>query len=491
MLPESIDRTPFGVTSWASDSSGFVYHRLKAGVPLDSLAKYMDSAAWYHRLRTDPGADIRLLAKGSSPVVAMTDVDSRFVQTEPGSSFAIGAVVSGVQNESALFISPVDAVIAGRPEWRPVCSASDKVTSGAGYRDEIYLLTHKDAPRFKVIKVSAAAPSVANARVVVPESASVIRDITAAKDGLYIHQLDAGLGGVRRLGWGSAITTIALPHPGTVSELYADTLHDGAWFLLAGWVRPPVLYYVNLNGVVTQTDIAPAPPIDVSPSVSFETFARAADGVQIQLSILYRKALKRDGAAPLILNADGSYGITQEPSFAARWLAFLDLGGVYAVAHVRGGGELGGDWHMAGYKATKFNTWRDMIASAEHLIAEGYTSKAKLGIIGGSAGGITVGRFMTERPDLAAVVFDQVGSSNQLRAEFSPNGPANIPEFGSVLSETGFKALYAMDAYQHVKDGVAYPSVFLTTGLNDPRVASWEPTKMAAASRRRHHRRTR
>jgi len=128
---------------------------------------------------------------------------------------------------------------------------------------------------------------------------------------------------------------------------------------------------------------------------------------------------------------------------------------------------------------------------AESLIAEGYTSKAKLGIIGGSAGGITVGRFMTERPDLAAVVFDQVGSSNQLRAEFSPNGPANIPEFGSVLSETGFKALYAMDAYQHVKDGVAYPSVFLTTGLNDPRVASWEPTKMAAASRRRHHRRTR
>jgi prolyl oligopeptidase len=169
-----------------------------------------------------------------------------------------------------------------------------------------------------------------------------------------------------------------------------------------------------------------------------------------------------------------------DPAFLARWLPLLDKGGVFAVGHVRGGGELGEDWHLAGKKLTKPNTWRDAIACAEYLIREGYTSKSKLGIDGGSAGGITVGRFMTERPDLAAVVIDQVGVSNATRGEFTPNGPPNIPEFGSVATEEGFKGLCEMDAMLHVKDGVKYPSVLLTTGLNDPRVASWEPTKMTA-----------
>jgi prolyl oligopeptidase len=121
-----------------------------------------------------------------------------------------------------------------------------------------------------------------------------------------------------------------------------------------------------------------------------------------------------------------------------------------------------------------------MIAAARYLIDARYTSSAKLGIIGGSAGGITVGRFMTEGPDLAAVVIDQVGVSNATRSEFSPNGPPNIPEFGTVTEPDGFKGLLEMDAYQHVRDGTAYPSVLLTTGLNDPRVSSWEPTKMTA-----------
>ena len=198
------------------------------------------------------------------------------------------------------------------------------------------------------------------------------------------------------------------------------------------------------------------------------------------LSIVYRRGLKRDGSAPLLLNAYGSYGITEDPAFVARWLPLLDLGGVFAVAHVRGGGELGKDWHLAGQKLTKPNTWRDMIACAQHLIVQRYTSSAKLAIIGGSAGGITVGRFLTERPDLAAVVISQVGMSNAMRSEFSPNGPPNVPEFGTVTDPEGFKALAEMDAYQHVREGTRYPSVMLTTGLNDPRVSSWEPTKMAA-----------
>jgi prolyl oligopeptidase len=150
------------------------------------------------------------------------------------------------------------------------------------------------------------------------------------------------------------------------------------------------------------------------------------------------------------------------------------------VCHVRGGGELGEAWRLAGKDASKPNTWHDLIACAEHLIARGITTRDKLFIIGGSAGGITMGRALTERPDLFAGVIDEVPSANPLRQEFSPNGPPNIPEFGTVTTETGFRNLRAMDSYQAVKNGTQYPAILITTGLNDPRVAPWEPGKLAA-----------
>ena len=478
-LPETIDRTEDGSPSWTDDGTGFFYNRLQQ-TPPDSLDKFKLSGAWFHRLHTDPASDVRVFAKDVSEGLEISDIDFPIVGLTPGSDIAVGLLISGVQNEITAYAASAAATIAGKPTWRQVCAPADKVTGLAVHRDHIFLMSHDGASRYKVLKTTAARPNVADATLVVPESASVIRGIAAARDAIYITDLNAGLGGIRRLGLDGTVTTIAMPFAGAIGGVFADTLHDGCWFELEGWVTPATVFRVDPDGRVTPTDLAPKPPVDVSPYTSEETFCTAADGVKVPLSIVYRKGLARDGSAPLLLDAYGAYGITEDPAFLVRYLPFLDLGGVYATAHVRGGGELGEDWHLAGKKATKPNTWRDMIAAAEHLIAERYTSKPKLAIIGGSAGGITVGRFMTERPDLAAVVIDAVGSSNALRAEFSPNGPPNIPEFGTVTVESDFKALFEMDAYQHVKDGVAYPSVLLTTGLNDPRVSSWEPTKMTA-----------
>ena len=207
---------------------------------------------------------------------------------------------------------------------------------------------------------------------------------------------------------------------------------------------------------------------------------KARDGVMVPLSILYAKNLKRDGKAPLLLDAYGAYGIDQDAGFIARALPWLDLGGVFAVAHVRGGGELGEAWHLAGKGLTKPNTWRDAIDCVEYLIADGWTGKGKIAVEGGSAGGIMVGRFLTERPDLVTVAISQVGVSNATRAEFSENGPDNVPEFGTVKDAGRLQGPLAMDAYQHVKDGTPYPAVLLTTGANDPRVAPWEAGKMTA-----------
>ena len=345
---------------------------------------------------------------------------------------------------------------------------------------DLYLLTHKDAPRYRVLKTTTADPAFANAKEAAPEAPSVVKSLAGARDGAYVQTLNGGVSGLYRLAPDGRKTEVKLPFEGSIAFIATDPLADGCWFQIEGWVRPPVLCHAAPDGTVTVTDIAPKPAIDVSPYDSVEVRVKARDGAMVPLSILYAKNLKRDGKAPLLLDAYGAYGLDQDAGFITRALPWLDLGGVFAVAHVRGGGELGEAWHLAGKGLTKPNTWRDAIDCAEYLIAEHWTGKGKIAVEGGSAGGIMVGRFLTERPDLVTVAISQVGVSNATRAEFSENGPDNVPEFGTVKDPDGFKGLLEMDAYQHVKDGAPYPAVLLTTGANDPRVAPWEAGKMTA-----------
>ncbi len=204
------------------------------------------------------------------------------------------------------------------------------------------------------------------------------------------------------------------------------------------------------------------------------------DGVEVPVSLIYDKNMKRDGSNPVMMYGYGSYGITISPFFSTIFLTWVSEGGVIAISHVRGGGELGDAWHKAGYKQTKPNTWKDFIATAEYLHKEKISSPEKTMIFGGSAGGILVGRAMTERPDLFGVAVPAVGAMNTVRSEFTPNGPVNVPEFGTVKDESEFKALYEMDSYLHVEDGVKYPATMITAGINDPRVVAWEPGKFAA-----------
>ncbi|MDD2705454.1 MAG: prolyl oligopeptidase family serine peptidase [Acidocella sp.] len=480
VLPEAIDRTTDASPGWLPDGSGFFYNRLQ-DVPPESVEYEQKSVCWLHILNTDPVGDIKILGQGLSPDVAVQDIDFPVVCTAPGAEIVVGVLEAGVQNELTLYAAKLADATAGKPVWVKICGPADAVTGFALRGDEIFLLTHKHAAHYRVLKTTAAKPGIATAVEVVPQGRAVIRDIVAAQDGLYVLELEDGLAGLRHLGTEGGLTKVKLPFAGAIDggTFYADTLHAGAWFLLEGWVRPAALCHAA-GGVAVQTDLAPLPPIDVSPYVSEEIFAMARDGVRVPLSIVYRKGLKHEGSAPLLLEAYGAYGISFDPYFVARWLPFLDLGGVFAVAHVRGGGELGEDWHIAGQKAEKFHSWQDTEDCALHLVQAGYTAHRRLAVMGESAGGITVGRLLTERPELAAVVISMVGVSDAMRSEFSPNGPPNIPEFGTVRTKTGFHDLLAMDAYQHVHDKVMYPSVLLTTGLNDPRVSSWEPTKMAA-----------
>ncbi len=204
------------------------------------------------------------------------------------------------------------------------------------------------------------------------------------------------------------------------------------------------------------------------------------DGTLVPFSIIHHKGLKLDGASSAILEGYGAYGISYTPRFDVRHsLALHDV--VLAYCHPRGGSEKGEAWYKAGYKTTKPNTWKDFISCAEYLVKKGYTRPAKLAGTGTSAGGILISRAVTERPDLFGAAVCNVGCANAMRLEFSPNGPVNTPEFGTVKDPVEAAALFEMDGVQHVEKGVKYPAVLGVAGWNDPRVPAWQPGKFIAA----------
>lgn len=489
-LAETIDRAEFGVSGWLPDGTAFLYNRLQKlapGAPPD--AKYMNNRMYLHRLGTDPAQDPAVFGAGVATGIAVAPTDIPIVATQAGLDYAAGLVIHGVQREATLYVVPLAALGqppgAGKPEapWQKVCDVDDQVTDLAAHGDTLFLLTHKDAPRFKVLRTSLSHPDLAHAEVVVPMGPAVLTGLNSAADALYVQQLDGGMGRLLRVPFsGGAPALLKLPFDGSVSPYPPDLRVPGVLLDLTSWVRGIRIYaYDPASGTMIDTKLRPAGPFDNPEDLeSEEVLAPSYDGTKVPLSIVHKKGLQLDGSHATVLNAYGAYGITSNPFFDPKLLAWLERDAVIAVCHVRGGGEYGQEWYMGGYKLTKPNTWRDMIACARYLVEKKYTSPAHLAPRGGSAGGITVGRTITEEPSLFGAAVIQVGALDTLRFEFSANGPPNVPEFGSVRTQEGFEDLFAMSSLAHVRDAVAYPAVLLTTGYNDPRVDSWEPGKMAA-----------
>jgi prolyl oligopeptidase len=490
-LPDAIDRTEFGGVAWRPDNNSFFYNRLQQlGDHSSPLDKYRDSKVYLHVLGQPVEKDAAIFGRGLFPAVEMAPDDEPFISTQPGCDFAIGSIQHGVQLEQTLYVAPIASLGAGADQksraasrWAKLCDTDAGVTDFTFNADNIYLLTHKDAARFKILRTALAHPQPSEKfEAVLPETPGVLKGLTIASDALYADELDGGVYHVMRVAPGATAERVPLPFEGSADIYPSDPRLPGITFTLTSWVRGARIEEFDPRAnQVTHTDIRPPGPFDnLEDLVSVEVEAKSYDGTMVALSIMMKKGTPLDGSRPVILSGYGSYGMTEDPGFSNSSLAWLERGGIEAVAHVRGGGERGEQWHLAGYKLTKPNTWRDLIACAEYLIDHKYTSSSHLGIVGGSAGGITIGRALTERPDLFAAAAPMVGVLNALRSENSPNGPPNIPEFGTATTQAGFEDLLAMDSYHHVRDGVAYPAVMLTTGMNDPRVSSWEPAKMAA-----------
>ncbi len=477
-LAERIANTESANPQWLDDGTGFFYNQLTAAV--GTPERYLDSQARFHKLGTDPGADAILMKRGLVAGVAYDRIQMPYVTTFPGSRHVL-LLLADVRPETRVFIAPLADAVANKASWTAVAGFEDEITGTEIDTDTLYLLANKGTPRGRVLKTSVTAPSVSGATEVVPQGPLVIESVTRAKDGLYLKIMDGGVSRLRRVGHDGRIVEIALPFDGTISALDATPHEDGALFSLQGWLTPPDFWSVDSQGRSTATGLTPKPPIDVSAYESKRLFATAQDGTKIPYSLIYRKGLALDGKTPAWISAYGSYGIAAyTPTFAGRTLALIDAGFIVGYANVRGGGEYGREWHKAGQLTNKPNTWRDLIAVCEDLCAKKYTSPARLAIGGRSAGGITMGRAITERPDLFAAVIDGVGWSNPLRYVAEQDSFGEEPEWGAISDEAGYRALKSIDSYHAVQDGVAYPAVLLTTGVTDPRVAPFHVGKMTA-----------
>lgn len=474
-----LDRARFGATAWSSDSKTVYFNRLaklKPGAP--GTDTYKNSTLYRWNLEDTP---VALLGSQVGHGPKFEPEVFPYLGLVPGATHAIAVSLNGVQNEWKAWIAPATEAASTHTAWQPLVDRKDDVTLIGMRGDEIFLLSHKDAPTFKVLQMNAGEALASAKTLIAAQPDRVIEGFYAASDALYVTARKGAYSQLLRVAAGSdKVEQVALPFEGHVGEAFSDPRKPGIVVGLSGWVtQPTYLRYDPPLRKFATLDIGHAGDMDATSFDVSDLEAKARDGVMVPLSLVQAKDAR--GPQITLVEAYGSYGISNLADFSTRRAAAMREGVNYAICHARGGGEKGEAWRLGGKDANKHNTWQDLIACGEDLIARGVTTKDKLFIIGGSAGGITMGRAMTERPDLFAGVIDMVPAANTLRMEFSPNGPPNIPEFGSVKTEQGFKNLYAMDSIQHVKPGVTYPAVMITTGLNDPRVSPWEPAKFAAA----------
>jgi prolyl oligopeptidase len=482
-LPDAIDRVYYGGPAWLPNNSGFFYTRLAPNSGANDLSRKI---LLLHKLGADPDREEPIVGTNVPSAIHVPASRNPWANTDPGSPYVVLGVDAGLSNDDiAAYVVPLDAVSGPKTNWMRVAAESDHVRSLAMHGSEVFLaVVNTDAPKGKVVMTSLESPDISRAPTVVPQGGAAIREIWAGADALYVLKVDGGPNRLARLPWDTQqVQDIPLPPSTGIKPSDFSTIASvpGAVMIAQSWTRSPaVTWYQPSKGALSDSGLQPPLPVDFSDIEVEEVSAPAPDGVAVPLSILHKRGIVLDGNHLTLLDGYGAYGDTRVPVFDRMRRVWFDQGGIYAMAHARGGGEFGESWHTDGMLAKKPNTVSDFIACAEFLLQKGYTSPRLLAGKGRSAGGIMIGGAVATRPDLFGAALITVGMTNALRFEQIPIGPFNTGEFGSAFSDDGFRMLLAIDAYQRVKDGVPYPAILISTGLKDARVSSWQPGKLAA-----------
>jgi prolyl oligopeptidase len=481
-LPVEIDRARFNADlAWHPDGRSFYYARIPAGN--EGVHRYANIRLYRHVLGRSAARDEIVFAPGVGGARDVPEFVQPSLHLPAESRYAYAIAREGVRRELAVHVTEQGDLAKGLPRWRKIVGIEDGVTAIEGWKDELFLLTHKGAPNLQVMRMKAT-DAFTSARAIVPEGDAVIQDMALAKDAVYLR---TAVGGVDRLEktpiglFGArARQFVRLPFDNAISQLVADPRVPGAIVRLQGWIEPPAILQVDVKGELRNTGLQPRPTVDFSAMDEVRLYAKSHDGASIPVTLVYKKTTTLNGRNPTLLVAYGSYGVTLAPTFDPASMAWLERGGIYAIAHVRGGGEHGLAWHMAGMRAQKTNTVLDFIAVAEFLSTYGFTGPGKLAAMGTGAGAIPAGVALARRPELFAAAVLRSPMLDMLRLEFTPNGPANLPEFGSSITPQGYAALRAISPLHQVRDAVAYPAVLLIAAPDDPLVALSQPGKMAA-----------
>ncbi len=483
LYPEVIDRCWYAEVSWL-DENRFLYLRWNSSDIYDK-ERLLNSKNFLHTVGRSPDNDREIFSKQKYPGLDIREEEYAMVHYDK-SSDRLFAIALTDDPRMKIFVAPASEIDSEIIQWQPLFTLQDEVYDFEPTKDSLFVYTPKNASNFKILKTTMVAPNLKNAEITVPESTEgKIVQFVLTSEGLFYTVSKNGVEQELYLlpkGRKKAVQ-IQLPKvAGTIVISSKGAAYPDLWVSISGWTTDYQRYRYStkeqeflLENLSSQTAYPEYADLIVE-----EIMVPSHDGIFVPLSLIHHKDLKKDGNNPVFFLGYGAYGMSIAPFFSSSYLLPTTKGAILAVAHVRGGGELGDHWHQAGRKTTKPNTWKDLIACAEYLVAEKYSAPKKMAIYSGSAGGILIGRAMTERPDLFAVAIPEVGCMNAMRMEFTPNGPPNISEFGTVKDSVECVALYEMDAYQHIVDGEKYPATLVTAGMNDPRVIIWEPAKFAA-----------
>ena len=476
-----------GLPAWLDDGSGFYYRQMR---PIDPdeppVDRYKRTPVKFHQLGTDSAHDPVFMSSEVNPTPGLTDVDGIYVFPVPETNINGLYISHGVDASFTFYFArDVDPLQPGNIDWINICTRADNVEDIDFHDGIVYLLSTRDAPRRKILYTSLKDFSKDRIQVLLPESERVLTDISILGGRLYVTGMEKGVDFLLNKDLGqkdSSFEELELPLIGQITMLNNDYRMEDPYISLTSWTQASAYYRYNpSSGSFELSQLRPLGPFD-SPEglITERKMVRSHDGVEVPLTIVRHESVELDGSNPTILYGYGAYGNSLRPSFGPMRLAWLERGGIFCVAHVRGGGELGKAWHEDGHLENKRNSWLDMNACAEYLMDNQYAGEGTVAASGGSMGGVLVGRAMTSRPELYGAIVSSVGNHNPVRNHRRANGPANYPEYGNPLDPEDFPYVLAMDSYFAVRDGVDYPPMLLTSGYNDARVDPWMPGKMAA-----------
>ncbi len=477
-LPDHVKWIKFSGASWTKDGAGFFYSRYPE--PSDKALTDVNrfQRLYYHRLGTDQAQDVLVYERPDQPDWGMN------AEVTDDGRYAVLQVWLGTDRRNRVYYLDLKDAKHPRIPGEVVRLLDDFDASYTFVGNDgpvFYFHTDLDAPRKRVLAIDIRRPERSNWREVVPQGPDVLEAVHIIHDTFVAHYMHDAASRLRLLALdGRPVKELELPVLGSVGAISGERKDDEMFYAFTSFLYPTTIFRYDFK--TGATSVFKAPTIDFDPS-AYETeqvFYSSKDGTRVPMFITHKKGLPLDGSNPTYLYGYGGFNISLTPSFSVAMLPWLEMGGVYAVPNLRGGGEYGEEWHQAGMLDRKQNVFDDFIAAAEYLIARGYTSTPKLAIAGGSNGGLLVGAAMTQRPDLFGAALPAVGVMDMLRFHKFTIGWAWVTDYGSADSAAQFPYLYKYSPLHNLRPGTRYPATLVTTADHDDRVVPGHSFKFTA-----------